>query len=146
MTRMDDFPVTIELPVLWGHMDAFRHVNNTVYFRYFESVRIVYGDRLKMYQLMEETGIGPILATVSCRFLKPLFYPDTIVVGCRTVHLEPDHLDQEYAVFSQRQDRIAAIGNGKIVAYDYPRGRKGRFPDSLLEKVRSLEQEAGHRC
>ena len=32
-----DFPVLIAWPVQWGDMDAFQHVNNTVYFRWFES-------------------------------------------------------------------------------------------------------------
>ena len=35
-----DYPVVIEIPVAWGEMDAYGHVNNIVYFRYFESARI----------------------------------------------------------------------------------------------------------
>ena len=35
-----DFPVTVEIPVAWGDMDAMGHVNNAVYFRYFETARI----------------------------------------------------------------------------------------------------------
>ena len=35
-----DFPVTVEIPVAWGDMDAMGHVNNVVYFRYFETARI----------------------------------------------------------------------------------------------------------
>ena len=35
-----EYPVIIELPVAWGDMDAFAHVNNTAYFKYFESARI----------------------------------------------------------------------------------------------------------
>lgn len=34
------FPVRVDIPVAWGEMDAFGHVNNVVYFRYFESARI----------------------------------------------------------------------------------------------------------
>ena len=37
-----DYPVVIETPVAWGEMDAYGHVNNIVYFRYFESARIAY--------------------------------------------------------------------------------------------------------
>src|SRR5262249_44770182 len=39
-------PVIVELPVVWGEMDAYRHVNNAVYFRYFESARLEYFRRL----------------------------------------------------------------------------------------------------
>ena len=39
------YPVVIEIPVAWGEMDAFQHLNNIVYFRYFESARIAYFER-----------------------------------------------------------------------------------------------------
>ncbi len=40
------YSVIIETPVAWGEMDAFQHVNNIVYFRYFESVRIAYFEKI----------------------------------------------------------------------------------------------------
>lgn len=51
-------PVVIETPVAWGEMDAFRHVNNTAYFRYFESARIAYFERLNLLEYMDLTGVG----------------------------------------------------------------------------------------
>ena len=36
-----DFPLVVEIPVQWGDQDAFGHVNNAAYFRWFESARIV---------------------------------------------------------------------------------------------------------
>ena len=46
------FSHTIEIPVIWGDMDAFQHVNNTVYFRYFENVRIEYFELVGINRLM----------------------------------------------------------------------------------------------
>jgi len=73
---MDGYPVVIEVPVAWGEMDAFGHVNNIVYFRYFESARLAYFYKLDLIDMMTKTGIGPILASTSCRFKIPLTYPD----------------------------------------------------------------------
>ncbi len=140
---MAAYPVVIELPVLWGHMDAFQHVNNTVYFRYFESARIAYGDRVEMYLYLEQEGIGPILASTSCEFLKPLRYPDTIRVGCRTSRLASSELEQEYAVWSLRLKRLAALGTGRIVAYDYRALKRSVFPQSLLDRILRLQPELG---
>jgi len=56
------------VPVTWGEMDTFQHVNNIVYFRYFESERLAYFYKLDLIDLMTRTGIGPILASTSCRF------------------------------------------------------------------------------
>ena len=60
---LEGFPVIVEFPVAWGEMDALGHVNNIVYFRYFETARIAYFERVKLLELMEKTGIGPILAS-----------------------------------------------------------------------------------
>jgi acyl-CoA thioester hydrolase len=136
-------PVTIELPVLWGQMDAFQHVNNVAYFRYFESARIAYGDKVDMYRHLTEEGIGPILASTSCDFLKPLRYPDTIRIGCRASRLTQSEMEQEYAIYSLRLQRLAAVGASRIVAYDYRALKRGAFPRPLLERILHLQPEIG---
>ena len=80
---LDRCPVVIETPVAWGQMDAFRHLNNTAYFRFFESARIAYFEKLDLLEFMESTGVGPILASTNCRFKIPLTYPDTVSIGSR---------------------------------------------------------------
>ena len=75
---LSDFPLVIELPVVWGDMDAYGHVNNIIYFRYFESVRIAYFEQMEFGEYKEKTGIGPILAQTSFRFKIPLTYPDYV--------------------------------------------------------------------
>ena len=69
----------LQIPVQWGDMDAFQHVNNTVYFRYFENARLEYFRRPGWFEFERATGIGPILASTQARFRRPLTYPDTIV-------------------------------------------------------------------
>src|SRR4051812_27249954 len=54
--------VTVEIPVAWGDMDAFGHVNNTVYFRWFESARIAYFEKIGLNERMKRDKKGPILA------------------------------------------------------------------------------------
>ena len=48
---LESCPVVIETPVAWGQMDAFRHLNNTAYFRFFESARIAYFEKLHLLEL-----------------------------------------------------------------------------------------------
>ena len=57
-----NFPVTIQVPVAWGEMDAFGHVNNIVYFRYFESARIAYFEKIEFIKFKDNIGVGPILS------------------------------------------------------------------------------------
>src|SRR3979409_518069 len=94
------YPGIVELPVAWGDMDSYRHVNNVVYFRYFESARLEYFRRLNWFEFERDTGIGPILATTQARFRKPLAYPDTISVTARVSSVAADRFTIEHVIVS----------------------------------------------
>ena len=136
---LKEFPVVIELPVVWGEMDAFQHVNNVVYFRYFETARIAYFEKMNYIRIMEKTGLGPILASAQCRYRFPLTYPDTISVGARVTQMEEDRFTMEYRVVSHRHRRVVAEGGALVVSYDYRRNTKAPLPAEVREYIRSLE-------
>jgi acyl-CoA thioester hydrolase len=133
------YPVVIEVPVAWGDMDAQAHVNNTVYFRYFESARIAYFDRIGFRGGPGRAQIGPILGSTHCRFRRPLTYPDTVYVGVRVAEIGTDRLTLEQRIVSRRLGEVAAEGGAVIVCYDYAAGRKALLPDSVRERIVELE-------
>jgi acyl-CoA thioester hydrolase len=132
-------PVVIDIPVAWGEMDAFQHVNNIVYLRYFESARIAYFERLKLMEFMNQTGIGPILASVQCKFKIPLTYPDTVSVGTRISKVEPDRFVMEYWIVSHKHQKIAAEGEGVIVSFNYQESKKAPLPEEIKQRIAELE-------
>jgi acyl-CoA thioester hydrolase len=136
------FPVRIEIPVAWGEMDAFGHVNNVAYFRYFESARIAYFAALDYMDLMRSTGIGPILAATDCRFRLPLEYPDRLTVGARVTEVQADGFLMRYVVVSGRHGQIAAEGSGRIVSFDYENKCKTPLQAELLDRLARLEAGA----
>src|SRR5512147_2156429 len=144
MSTVDDllegYPVVVEIPVAWGEMDSFQHVNNAVYFRYFESARIAYSERVGLQEHKEKTGIGPILGSTSCKYKLPLTYPDTVSVGARVVSLEEDRFTMSYVVVIHRHRKIAAEGDGVIVMYDYREGKKTAVPGEIRGRITALEK------
>ncbi len=138
---LDDFPVVVEVAVRWADMDAFGHVNNTLVFRYFESARIVYLERCGFERSYEETRIGPILHSTSCRFRRQLFYPDTILVGARTIELHEDRFMTEYRALSASQDAVASEGSSIVVSYDYNEARKAPIPETVRALIVELDGE-----
>jgi acyl-CoA thioester hydrolase len=139
---MDGYPVVIEVPVAWGEMDFFQHVNNIMYFRYFESARIAYFYKLDLIDMMTRTGIGPILASTSCRFKIPLTYPDKVHVGAKVISIEKDRFMMGYSVFSTIHQRVAAEGDGLIVTINYRDGKKLPVPKELKQRILDLEGTA----
>lgn len=133
------YPVVVEVPVVWGEMDAFGHVNNIVYFRYFETARIAYFERLDVPEFLLRDPVGPILAETTCRFRVALSYPDTVSIGARVTGVAEDRFVMRYAVFSHRLGRLAAEGEGTLVCFDYRRNRKAAVPETLRSRIAALE-------
>jgi acyl-CoA thioester hydrolase len=143
---MDDvlagFPVVVEQAVVWGEMDSFRHVNNVIYFRYFENARLEYFRRLDWDSIQEATGVGPILHSTQARFRLPLTYPDTIRIGARAKEFAADRFTLEHRIYSQRLGAISTEGTGLVVAFDYIRGQKTAIPEELRRRIAALEASA----
>ena len=133
------FPVIVEIPVAWGEMDALGHVNNVVYFRYFENARIAYFERMKFWEFMKQTGIGPILAATQCTFKAPLSFPDHVLVGTGTSEIKEDRFIMQYVLVSRRLRKVAAEGEAVMVTYDYRDKKKTPVPEELRRYILDLE-------
>jgi acyl-CoA thioester hydrolase len=137
---LEGYSVVIEIPIAWGEMDSFQHVNNTAYFRYFESARIRYSEKLGLYKHKDETGIGPILGSASCKYRLPLTYPDTVSVGAKITEIAEDRFTMKYVVVSHKHQKIAAEGDGVVVMYDYREGKKTAIPEEIRKRIRAMEK------
>src|SRR5262245_60020510 len=136
------FPVAVELPVCWGEMDSYRHVNNVVYFRYFENARLEYFRRLGWFDYERQTGVGPILQATQARFRRLLTYPDTVTVLARLVSIEDDRFHLEHLAVSHGQGAVVAEGTGTVVTYHYAEGGKVPVPEELRRRIAALEATA----
>lgn len=135
---LKEYPITVDIPVAWGDMDAFGHVNNTVFFRWFETARIAFLGAIDFSAGGEAGRIGPILASTSCRFRRPLAFPDTITAGVRVTSLEDDRFGHAYRVVSHALSEVAAEGEGLVVSYDYGARRKAPIPDAVRAAIERL--------
>ena len=132
----------IEIPVQWGDMDAYGHVNNTVLFKFFESARIAFLGECDFLRAYDELKIGPILHSTACRFRRPLYYPDTVRVGARVTQVQSDRIEMEYVVFSTSLNTVAAEGTGTVISFDYHECTKTSLPEMVVTGLAALEGPA----
>jgi len=137
--QLAGWPVVLRIPVQWGEMDAYGHVNNTVLFRYFESARVEYLVKCGFTRSWEQGRIGAILHSTGCRFRRPLYYPDTAIVAGRAVEMGNDRFTMEYRVVSEASGEVAAEGAGVVVSYDYDARRKCPIPTGVAAAIVALE-------
>lgn len=149
--KLDDFSMGVKINVAWREMDAFGHVNNITYFRYFEDVRLAYFWELgfkdeELFRntpsIFSEENVGPILASTSCEYKRPLTYPDVLHVGGRVTDIEGERFHMTYLVVSEKHDSIAAEGKATVVTYDYEKQRPVSVPEGLVGRIEDLEGES----
>jgi acyl-CoA thioester hydrolase len=133
------YPVSVEIPVAWGDMDAYQHVNNVVYLRWFETARIAYFERVGLFGRASRGGIGPILARTSVDYLRPVTYPDTVRVEIGVNRIGGSSFTMRYRLWSAAQDAQAAAGESVIVMYDYADGRTVPVDEELRSAIGRLE-------
>lgn len=134
----NNFPERVTIRVNWGDMDAFGHVNNTVFFRYFEIARIRYLEKLNFLERGARNDIGPILATANCRFLQPLAYPDKVVVYASATGVKRTSFTMQYAIVNGKQE-LAALGDSVIVSYDYRTQTPIEIPRDVQQAIARIE-------
>ena len=98
--ELADYSVVVPWPVQWGDQDAFGHVNNTVYFRWVETARVVYLEKIGLDGPGPRQPLGPILAAIRCNYRQQVTYPDTIHIGLRTVRIGRTSITLEHKLWS----------------------------------------------
>jgi acyl-CoA thioester hydrolase len=137
------FPVSLSLPVQWGEMDSYGHVNNAVYLRYFEGARIAYFRALALPGWVDKDATsphgGPILHSTRARYRIPLTFPDTVTVGTSVTRIDADRFTMALSVWSERHQAVAAEGEAIIVVYDYANARKMKIDATLRAAIERIE-------
>lgn len=134
------YPVEITLPVLWGDMDAFLHVNNTVYIKWCEAIRMHYLKALDLKSYFTNSKVGPILARTEIDYFIPLTSPDEVTVSMSVTHLGNTSFATHYRITSrEHQGRLAAQSKAILVLMNYDTGQKVTLDERLRSKIIALE-------
>jgi acyl-CoA thioester hydrolase len=139
----DQFHVLVDWPVQWGDQDLFGHVNNTVYFRWFETARVEYLNRLGLVRMHGQLETGPILAHAACNFRRQLQFPDTVRIGTRVSRIGKTSMTLDHALWSTSQNLVhAADGTSTVVIFDYRAQCPIRVSDEIRQRIEELEGRA----
>ncbi len=131
------WPVVIQLPVQWGDQDALGHVNNVVFFRWFESARVALLQQLGI-RTQQQERLGTILAATDCNYHLPLAYPDTVLVAAGVLRLGRTSIRMAQQVVSVAAGRIAASGTAAVVVFDYVEQRPTPIPEQMRMQLQTL--------
>jgi|TARA_B100001105_G_C22002542_1_gene277981 acyl-CoA thioester hydrolase len=127
------------IEVRFRDCDAMGHVNNAVYFTYFEQARIMMADTLGLRRSLEDTGLGLILAHASCDYKAQVLFGDVIDVRVAVTAIGRSSFTGEYEIRRVKDDSVVATGKSIQVVFDYATGKAISIPDVFREKLEAIE-------
>ena len=134
-----DYPSVVEVPVQWSDQDAFGHVNNAKYLTWFETSRIVYVKQCGMGHFMDNSKIGPILASATCNYRQQVAFPNDVLVGTRMSRVGRRSFTMEHRILSRDADGVVADGQSIIVMFDYEKQESVYVPEELRNAFDTFE-------
>ena len=125
------------IPIRWGDMDAMGHVNNTVYFRYLETIRIEW---VRSFGCQPDpSGIGPVIINAFCSFIRQLEYPGEVLAKHYVGEVGRSSFDT--FVTLERTDLpgvVHATGGATIVWTDFRAQKSVPVPDEVRALIAAL--------
>ncbi len=122
----------LSFPIRWGDMDALGHVNNIMYFRYFEHVRLDWYDSLSRTTLGTETT-GFVIVDNHAEYLKPLLYPANITVSMGAHSPGRSSFISSYTISDENQ--LYTVGSAKVVWVDTSKNKSIPLPDHIRQML-----------
>ena len=128
-----------EFRIDWCEIDPFGHVNNLAILRYVQTARVQYLENIGLMQSHSKTGIGPILASVTCQFCQPLFYPGMATVDSRVDLVKNTSFRIQHRICNDKNE-ICAEAQDIIVLYDFAKNTKVPLPQDMKRKMGAGEE------
>lgn len=122
------------IPIRWGDMDAMGHVNNTIYFRYMEIVRLEW--LFKVGAAPNPDGTGPVIVNAFCNFIRQLEFPGDVLA--RHYVTNPGRSSFDTYITLERCDTpgfVYAEGGAKTVWTDFKAQKSIPLPDWVRKLV-----------
>jgi acyl-CoA thioester hydrolase len=128
-----EFRHFLSIPTRWMDNDQYGHVNNVVYYAYFDTVVNQFLISRGVLDVEHGATIGLVVET-GCRFFRPVSFPDTLQAGLRVEHLGTSSVRYAIGIFTEDADEAAAQGHFVHVYVD----RATRRPVPLPEDLRAV--------
>lgn len=113
----DRYPHFVTITTRWSDNDAYRHVNNVVYYSFFDTAVNQYMLRERVLDIEAGTTVSLVVDT-ACTYFTPISYPDCVHCGLRVVHLGSSSVRYEIGIFRNHDPLAAARGHYVHVCCD----------------------------
>lgn len=138
-TSRDDFAFWMPIATRWHDNDIYGHVNNVVYYSYFDTIVNAHAIAHGAFDLHAAPVIGLVVES-GCRYHAPLAFPEIVEVGLRVARLGISSVTYRIGLFSTGSQHAAADGHFTHVMVDRATRRPVEIPAPLRAALTRLEK------
>jgi len=135
--RRADYRHFLAIQTRWMDNDVYLHVNNVVYYSYFDTVVNQYLVERGVLDIEKSPVIGLVVET-QCHYFSPIAFPDTVHAGLRLAKLGTSSVRYEIGIFRNAELRAAAQGHFVHVYVDRASNRPAPLPAALRAALEPL--------
>ena len=132
-----DFVAFEEVHSRWMDNDAYGHINNVVYYSFFDTAVNRYLIERNVLDIAKSETIGLVIET-QCKYFSSIVYPDVIHVGLKVTHLGNSSVKYEVAIFRNEEDVASAMGHFVHVYVDRKTNKPTPKPLSIDYSISKL--------
>jgi acyl-CoA thioester hydrolase len=126
----------------WADNDIYGHVNNVVYYSYFDTVVNQYLIEQRVLDIEKSTVIGLVVET-QCQYFSPITFPDVVHAGLRVAKLGNSSVRYEIGLFRNDEKTASAQGHFVHVYVDRASRRSVALPDDLRSALQRIVAASG---
>jgi len=135
--RREDFRRFYTLGTRWGDHDSYGHVQNVVYYSFFDSAISQFLVEQGTLDIDSSPVIGLIVES-SCTFFSSITFPDQVTVGLRIAHLGSRSARYELGIFRNDEAEVSALGYVVYVYVDRASNKSTAIPELVRAELRKL--------
>lgn len=135
---VSDYKHFLDVPTRWSDNDVYGHINNAVYYLYFDTVVNEYLIQKDLLDIETSDIIGLVVKT-NCDYFAPASFPDIIKAGLRVSHIGNSSVTYEIGLFRNDEEEACAQGQFTHVYVDKRFRRPVQISEEMRDALKRLE-------
>lgn len=123
------FPHWTTIPIRFRDLDPLNHVNNAIFSTYYEEARIEFIQEVNKLAIELKNGYSFVLANIEIKFIRPVEYPNDIMIGSGIKSLGNSSITSFQAIYTGDEKKLASVAKAHGVWFDLSKQRPTRIPD-----------------
>ncbi|WP_334190206.1 acyl-CoA thioesterase [Noviherbaspirillum sp.] len=136
--KRSDYKHFHDITTRWMDNDAYGHVNNVVYYSWFDTVVNQFLIRKGVLDIERSQVIGLVIET-QCNYFASVAFPERIIAGLRVAKLGNSSVRYEVAIFRDDEERASAQGHFIHVYVDRDTRKPSAIPDAMRQLLQTIQ-------